>query len=45
MKDRLNGKLATGQCDGWKNNAKASVVAMMVTVNNEVRHYENRNGN
>jgi len=41
MKDKLNGKLATGQCDGWKNNAKASVVAMMVTVDNEVRCYKN----
>jgi hypothetical protein len=37
MKDKLNGKLATGQCDGWKNNAKVSVVTMMVTVDNEVR--------
>lgn len=36
MRDKLNGKLAMGQCDGWKNNAKASVVAMMVTVDNEV---------
>ena len=41
MKDKLTGKLATGQCDGWKNNAKASVVAMMVTVDNEVRYYRN----
>ncbi|KAH9954013.1 ribonuclease H-like domain-containing protein [Lactifluus volemus] len=35
MRDKLNGKLATGQCDGWKNAAKASVVAMMVTVDSE----------
>ena len=41
MKDRLNGRLAMGQCDGWKNNAKTSVVAMMVTVDNEVCHYKN----
>ncbi|KAH9954167.1 ribonuclease H-like domain-containing protein [Lactifluus volemus] len=35
MRDKLNGKLATGQCDGWKNAAKASVVAMMVTVDSK----------
>ncbi|KAI9507558.1 hypothetical protein F5148DRAFT_964986, partial [Russula earlei] len=26
------GKLAMGQCDGWKNTAKRSVVASVVTV-------------
>jgi hypothetical protein len=39
MRDDFNGKLATGQCDGWKNNAKVSVVAMMVTVDYEVCCY------
>ena len=40
MRDKLDGKLATGQCDGWKSNAKVSVVAMMVTVDNEVCCYK-----
>jgi len=33
-----NGKMATGQCDGWKNCAKTHVVASMMTVDNEVRY-------
>ena len=36
MQKRMVGKLATGQCDGWKNVARASVVASMVTVEGEV---------
>lgn len=36
MKVQLKGKLATGQCDGWKNCAKQSIVASMVTVDGEV---------
>jgi hypothetical protein len=36
MRGRMEGKLATGQCDGWKNAARASVVASMVTVEGEV---------
>ncbi|KAH7913714.1 ribonuclease H-like domain-containing protein [Hygrophoropsis aurantiaca] len=34
-KERIQGKLATGQCDGWKNIAKASLVSSMVTVDFE----------
>jgi hypothetical protein len=36
MKKRMVGKVATGQCDGWKNVARASVVATMATVEGEV---------
>jgi hypothetical protein len=36
MRKRMDGKLATGQCDGWKNVARASVVATMVTAEGEV---------
>jgi hypothetical protein len=36
MQKRMAGKLATGQCDGWKNVARASVVASMVTIEGEV---------
>ncbi|KII89273.1 hypothetical protein PLICRDRAFT_175485 [Plicaturopsis crispa FD-325 SS-3] len=32
---KIQGKLATGQCDGWKNIAKTSVVTSMVTVKHE----------
>ncbi|KAF8502347.1 hypothetical protein F5888DRAFT_1588407, partial [Russula emetica] len=35
IKKRMVGKVATGQCDGWKNVARASVVATMVTVEGE----------
>jgi hypothetical protein len=38
VKLKVQGKVGTGQCDGWKNNAKKSVVSMMVTVENEVCH-------
>jgi hypothetical protein len=36
MKVNWNGKLAMGQCDGWKNTAKQSVVASVVTVASQV---------
>jgi hypothetical protein len=41
-KERIQGKVATGQCDGWKNVAKTSVVTSMITVEHEVKlmlHY------
>ena len=38
VKLKVDGKIGTGQCDGWKNNAKKSVVSTMVTVENEVSH-------
>lgn len=31
----LKGRLVTGQCDGWKNKAKTSVVASMITAGSE----------
>ncbi|KAH9941965.1 hypothetical protein B0H21DRAFT_670029, partial [Amylocystis lapponica] len=34
-KVRIQGKIATGQCDGWKNIAKTSVVTSVMTVENE----------
>jgi hypothetical protein len=34
---RMKGKLGMGQCDGWKNVAKTSIVATMVTIENQVR--------
>jgi hypothetical protein len=37
MKLKIQGKVGTKQWDGWKNNAKKSVVSTMVTVKNEVR--------
>ena len=45
VKLKIQGKVGTGQCDGWKNNAKKSVVSTMVTVENEVRlpHYQANN--
>ena len=36
MKLKIQGKVSTGQCDGWKNKAKKSVGSTMVTVENEV---------
>lgn len=36
MKEKLNGKLAMGQCDGWKNVAKQSIIASMFTIASEV---------
>jgi hypothetical protein len=38
VKLKVEGKIGTGQCDGWKNNTKKSVVSTMVTVENEVSH-------
>ncbi|THH15178.1 hypothetical protein EUX98_g9503 [Antrodiella citrinella] len=35
MKSRLSGKLGTGQCDGWKNVARTSVVSSLITVDYE----------
>lgn len=35
-KERVEGKLASYQCDGWKNVAKTSVVSSMILVDNEV---------
>jgi hypothetical protein len=37
MKVRVEGQLATGQCDGWKNISKTSVIGTMITVDGEVR--------
>ena len=34
--EKVTGKLTTGQCDGWKNIAKTSVVATVMSVENEV---------
>lgn len=39
LADKVNGKLGTGQCDGWKNVAKTNVITSMMTVENEVRSY------
>ena len=36
IREKVNGKLATGQCDGWKNIAKTSVVTTVMSVENEV---------
>jgi len=44
MQKRMQGKLATGQCDGWKNVARASIVASMVTVEGEVSSRESALG-
>jgi hypothetical protein len=35
-RERIKGKIATGQCDGWKNVAKTSVVTSMITVEHVV---------
>jgi hypothetical protein len=35
-KERIGGKVGTGQCDGWKNIAKTPVIMSMMTVENEV---------
>ncbi|KAJ7122705.1 ribonuclease H-like domain-containing protein [Mycena crocata] len=32
MKAKVSGKFGTGQCDGWKSNAKASIITTSVTV-------------
>ncbi|KAI0040417.1 hypothetical protein FA95DRAFT_1459517, partial [Auriscalpium vulgare] len=35
IKTKVQGKLGTGQCDGWKNIAKTSVVTSMMSVEHE----------
>ena len=37
MKSKVSGKFATGQCDGWKNIAKTSLIASMINVEYVVR--------
>jgi hypothetical protein len=37
VRQKIQGKVGTGQCDGWKNKAKKSVVSTMLMVKNEVR--------
>ena len=37
MKSKVCGKFATGQCDGWKNIAKTSLIASMINVEYVVR--------
>ena len=32
MREQIKGNIATGQCDGWKNVAKTSVITSMITV-------------
>lgn len=34
--NKVQGKMATGQCDGWENVAKTHVVTSMMTVEHEV---------
>jgi hypothetical protein len=36
VKAKIQGKVGIAQCDGWKNNAKKSVVSTMIMVENEV---------
>ncbi|KAJ7891750.1 hypothetical protein B0H13DRAFT_1625867 [Mycena leptocephala] len=36
MKAQVSGKLGMGQCDGWKSNAKASIVTTSVTVDGKI---------
>ncbi|KAJ7126578.1 ribonuclease H-like domain-containing protein [Mycena crocata] len=36
MKSSVSGKLGTGQCDGWKSNAKASIITTSVTVEGQL---------
>ncbi|KAJ7745031.1 hypothetical protein B0H14DRAFT_2637213 [Mycena olivaceomarginata] len=36
MKSNVSGKLGTGQCDRWKSNAKAAIIATSVTVDGKV---------
>ncbi|QRV88198.1 hypothetical protein RhiJN_16216 [Ceratobasidium sp. AG-Ba] len=35
LRDRVAGKLATGMCDGWKNITRASLIACMITVDEQ----------
>ena len=41
MKSKVTGKFATGQCDGWKNIAKTSLIASMINVEYVVRTFDN----
>ena len=34
--EKVKGKLATGQCDGWENIAKTHIITSMITVEHEV---------
>ena len=34
----VKGKMATGQCDGWKNVAKSALVSSVMTVDSTVSH-------
>lgn len=36
MEEKVQGRFGTGQCDGWKNIAKTSLVAFMVNVEYQV---------
>ena len=36
IRRKVQGKLATGQCDGWKNVAKSSIVSSVMSVENVV---------
>jgi hypothetical protein len=40
-REQIKGKIATGQCDGWKNVAKTSVVTSMITVEHVVSSANN----
>lgn len=42
LKQVVEGRLATGMCDGWKNVSKTSLVASMVTVDYQVSFYVDR---
>ena len=37
MKSKVSGKFAMGQCGGWKNTAKTSLIALMINVEYMVR--------
>jgi len=37
IKEKVKGKMAMGQCDGWKNVAKMPLVASMIKVDYQVR--------
>ncbi|KAJ7260042.1 ribonuclease H-like domain-containing protein [Mycena rebaudengoi] len=36
IKSKVSGKLGTGQCDGWKTGAKASIITTSVTVEGKI---------
>ena len=37
LKERVEGRYATGQCDGWKNIAKTALIASVINVEYKVR--------